>query len=101
MSEMKLTTEKDKIKEDEKGKELVEKILEELKDLYYDLGYKANDVNRVIDRLQKVVDAIDTYDDDDEADNDTRREVPWYLESEHDDLLKMIEELHNKTREIN
>jgi len=27
--------------------------------------------------------------------------VPWYLESEHETLLKMIEELHNKTREIN
>jgi predicted RNase H-like nuclease (RuvC/YqgF family) len=83
---------------DEKSKELLSKILEELEDLYKDLSYKMDDIRRVIDRLQRVVDAIDTYGEDDEADN--RRETPWYLEQEHDDLLKMIEKLEQRTKEI-
>ena len=84
---------------DEKG--LVEKVYKEIEDLYKDLGFKSYDINRVVDKLQKVIDAIDTYDDDDEANNDTRRETPWYLEQYHDDLLKMIEELQDKAKEIN
>jgi tetratricopeptide (TPR) repeat protein len=84
--------------ESNKDKELVGKIFEELEDLYEDLSYKAGDVRRVIERIQRAIDTIDTYGEDDEADN--RRETPWYLEQEHDDLLKMIEKLENRAKEI-
>jgi len=88
------------MEESNKEKELVKKLIEELQDLRYDLGYKMDDIRRVVNRLQKVVDAIDTYGKEDDDDGDPR-ETPWYLESEHDDLLKMIEELQDKVKEIN
>ena len=87
--------------ESNKEKELVKKLIEELQDLRYDLGYKMDDIERVVNRLQATIDTIDTYDYDDEANSDTRRETPWYLESEHETLLKMIEELQGRAREIN
>ena len=79
--------------------ELVEKVYKEIEDLYKDLNYKIYDISRVIEHVQEAKDSIDTYSD--ETDGDTRREVPWYLSEEYNDLQRIIEKLEQKKKEIN
>jgi len=99
-----MSEEKEKIEEKKeesnKEKELIEKLIEELEDLRHDLLYKSDDIRRVIDKIQRTVDIIDTEISDDD-DNGDPRETPWYLENERESLLKMIEELDSKSKEIN
>jgi len=77
--------------------ELVEKVYKEIEDLYKDLNYKIYDISRVIEHVQEAKDSIDTYSD--ETDSDTRREVPWYLLEEYNDLQRIIEKLEQKKKE--
>jgi len=101
---MKLTSIKDKQWEEqlpeEKKKELVEKAIDGLDDLIGDLQYFESDFDRIIDKIQIAKNSFEVSSDDDGEEVDNRREVPWYLEQEHDILDRMIVGLEEKRKEI-
>jgi len=101
---MKLVGLKDKQWEEqlpeEKKKELVEKAIDGLDDLIGDLQYFETDFDHIIDKLQLAKNAFEEYDDENNDEVDNRREVPWYLEQEHDILDRMIVGLEEKRKEI-
>jgi predicted RNase H-like nuclease (RuvC/YqgF family) len=91
---------------EEKRKELADKVLEKVEELYNELWYMQKDVNRIMWQIQKAKDTIQEWEEEEDSEDegedniDNRREVPWYLKQEYNDLQEIIEKLSEKLKNI-